>query len=225
MLSLLPKYAQPSKGTHTCLMTSLIIMLPVHPNNDIKNIYDDNNDKIWHYMNQSRVKIMPSWNKLVVCGHIFVLSDYVPRRKWVKTSKMKKKKKGGGIHFWADSRFEPSQWEMGLLFNDISHWLGANLESTLYFWANLIVASQGTSYKECWRKSCQCWLLITEITISRVMIIDFPHRRKATMTGIVTSVTVLVRLWNVVTVGASTIQNASKTSTWMPTNSSVKFVR
>ena len=31
----------------------------------------------------------------------------------------------------ADSRFAPSQWEMALLCNDVSHWLGANLESTL----------------------------------------------------------------------------------------------
>ena len=30
-----------------------------------------------------------------------------------------------------DSRFEPSQWETVLLCNDICHWLGANLESTL----------------------------------------------------------------------------------------------
>ena len=30
-----------------------------------------------------------------------------------------------------DSRFAPSQWEMSLLCNDVSHWLGANLESAL----------------------------------------------------------------------------------------------
>ena len=29
----------------------------------------------------------------------------------------------------ADSRFAPSQWETPLLCNDVSHWLGANLES------------------------------------------------------------------------------------------------
>ena len=28
----------------------------------------------------------------------------------------------------ADSRFAPSQWETAFLFNDVSHWLGANLE-------------------------------------------------------------------------------------------------
>ena len=30
----------------------------------------------------------------------------------------------------ADSRFAPNQWEMALQNNDVSHWLGANLEST-----------------------------------------------------------------------------------------------
>ena len=29
----------------------------------------------------------------------------------------------------ADSRFAPSQWETALLRNDVSHWLGENLES------------------------------------------------------------------------------------------------
>ena len=32
----------------------------------------------------------------------------------------------------ADSRFAPSQWEMALLCNDVSHWLCASLESALY---------------------------------------------------------------------------------------------
>ena len=31
----------------------------------------------------------------------------------------------------ADSRFAPSQWEMPLLCNDVSHWLRASLESVL----------------------------------------------------------------------------------------------
>ena len=33
----------------------------------------------------------------------------------------------------ADSRLAPSQWETALLCNDVSYWLGANLESALYF--------------------------------------------------------------------------------------------
>ena len=32
-----------------------------------------------------------------------------------------------------DSRFAPSQWETALLCNDVSHWLGANQESALYW--------------------------------------------------------------------------------------------
>ena len=31
----------------------------------------------------------------------------------------------------ADSVFTPSQWEMALLCNDVSYWMGANLESAL----------------------------------------------------------------------------------------------
>ena len=37
----------------------------------------------------------------------------------------------------ADSRFVPSQWETALLCNDVSHWLGANLESALPEWNTL----------------------------------------------------------------------------------------
>ena len=32
-------------------------------------------------------------------------------------------------HTTADSRFAPSQWGMVLLCNNVSHWLGTNLES------------------------------------------------------------------------------------------------
>ena len=33
----------------------------------------------------------------------------------------------------ADSRLAPSQWETSLQSNEVSHWLGANLESALYY--------------------------------------------------------------------------------------------
>ena len=33
-----------------------------------------------------------------------------------------------------DSRFAPSQWETALLCNDISHWLGASLESAMVYY-------------------------------------------------------------------------------------------
>ena len=41
----------------------------------------------------------------------------------------------------ADTRFAPSQWETALLCNDVSHWLGASLESALRcdsFWCNSV---------------------------------------------------------------------------------------
>ena len=37
-------------------------------------------------------------------------------------------------YFSADSRFAANQWETALLCNDVSHWLGANLESALLFY-------------------------------------------------------------------------------------------
>ena len=36
-----------------------------------------------------------------------------------------------------DSGFAPSQWETALLFNDVSHWLGASLESVLHVIAEI----------------------------------------------------------------------------------------
>ena len=39
----------------------------------------------------------------------------------------------------ADSRFAPCQWETALLCNDVSHWLGACLESTLTQWSTIAV--------------------------------------------------------------------------------------
>ena len=45
------------------------------------------------------------------------------------------------IIYKADSKFAPSQWETALLCKDVSHWLGASLESTLIY--NLcVVCSQ-----------------------------------------------------------------------------------
>ena len=35
-------------------------------------------------------------------------------------------------YYKADSRFAPKQWETALHCNDVSHWLGARLESALY---------------------------------------------------------------------------------------------
>ena len=39
-----------------------------------------------------------------------------------------------------DTRFACSQWETALLCNDVSHWLGARLESALFMCSNHILA-------------------------------------------------------------------------------------
>ena len=41
----------------------------------------------------------------------------------------------------ADARFAPSQWKTVLLCNDVSHWLGASLESALF--CNLLLSNSG----------------------------------------------------------------------------------
>ena len=53
------------------------------------------------------------------------------------------------IFFRADPRFVPSQWETALLCNDISHWLGAILESALFliFWCFFLLAATKQLYK------------------------------------------------------------------------------
>ena len=49
-----------------------------------------------------------------------------PKGQWVYPTKW------NFLHcYQADSRFAPSQWETALLCNDVSHWLGANLETAL----------------------------------------------------------------------------------------------
>ena len=39
----------------------------------------------------------------------------------------------------ANSRFTPSQWETALLCNDVSHWLGASLESSPGYWRHWLL--------------------------------------------------------------------------------------
>ena len=61
----------------------------------------------------------------------------------------------------ADSGFVPSQWETLLLCNDVSHWLGASLESALYIFACCYRVIQ---YIECFNISNK----ITEIILNIV---------------------------------------------------------
>ena len=58
--------------------------------------------------------------------------EHVPAGQWRRNIKQKIQTY---ISFYirrADSRFVPSQWEKALLCNDVSHWLGASLESALF---------------------------------------------------------------------------------------------
>ena len=42
-----------------------------------------------------------------------------------------------GVHCRTDSRFAPSQWKTALHCNDVSHWLGAGLESALHWMSSV----------------------------------------------------------------------------------------
>ena len=42
------------------------------------------------------------------------------------------------VWYRAHSRFAPSQWEMALLSNKVSHWLSASLESALWYHYNVV---------------------------------------------------------------------------------------
>ena len=56
----------------------------------------------------------------------------------------------------AGSRFAPSQWETALLCNDVSHWLGASLESALKGiggerWGQVVRSSSGR-FRQLWTR-------------------------------------------------------------------------
>ena len=64
----------------------------------------------------------------------------------------------------ADSRFAHSQWETALLCNDVSHWLGASLESALYIicylcmpYRYLVVAPKSSFWKQFKKPSNYTW--------------------------------------------------------------------
>ena len=58
--------------------------------------------------------------------YIFKITAINSRKQWVKMQYMHIPR-----NIMADSRFPLSQWEAALLCNDVSHWLGANLDSAL----------------------------------------------------------------------------------------------
>ena len=76
----------------------------------------------------------------------------------------------------ADPRFAPNQWETALLCNDVSHWLGANLESALimartmciFVFGNLLQISRWNTETTICKKKInfvimQCWNIETTI--------------------------------------------------------------
>ena len=56
---------------------------------------------------------------------------WIAQKGWVDVIAFSLTAKNDNIINRADSRFAPSQWETALLCNDVSHWLGASLESAL----------------------------------------------------------------------------------------------
>ena len=42
----------------------------------------------------------------------------------------------------ADFRFAPNQWETALFCNDVSHWMGASLESALIVYSFVVGKAQ-----------------------------------------------------------------------------------
>ena len=46
----------------------------------------------------------------------------------------------------ADSRFALSQWETALLYNDVSYWLGASLESAMDNLENISMEYESTNF-------------------------------------------------------------------------------
>ena len=80
----------------------------------------------WIPLTKGNVSI--SWSHHVWACYFTGIVFLVMTMKW---SEMTKESKWWGIVFRAVSRFVPSQWEMTLLCNDVSHLLGASLESVL----------------------------------------------------------------------------------------------
>ena len=79
-----------------------------------------------------------------------------------------------GPWFRTDSRSAPSQWETSLLCNDVSHWLGTNLESALLIDYRLSYILGTLTH----------WGRVTHICVSKLTIIGsdnglLPGRRQA----------------------------------------------
>ena len=78
--------------------------------------------------------------------------------------------------FRVDSRFAPSQWETALLCNDVSHWLGANLESTLVRWFFLIFYSTILYAIPQWRYDMETLSPLLALCEGNTLVTSDPHK-------------------------------------------------
>ena len=94
----------------------------------------------------------PGGDELIILGPYCMLAGLEP---WVIPSSSRSR--GYVLWMWwhsmegyirADFRFAPNQWEMALLCNNVSHWLGASLDSALYMMNELNESS--TSWQGSW---------------------------------------------------------------------------
>ena len=59
----------------------------------------------------------------------------------------------------AECGFAPSQWEMALLCNNVSHWLGVSLESTLLHYLYIFLNTITFRVLKVWLKKTNCSLI------------------------------------------------------------------
>ena len=72
----------------------------------------------------------------------------------------------------ADSRFEPGQWETALHCNNVSHWLGASLESALCR-VNITLSSLGKDFNS--REPYQHWGMTKKLQCANIFL--FPRKQ------------------------------------------------
>ena len=109
------------------------------------------NEGIWHrYKTEYWVMKLPTWHTLGQMVKLTSNWSHQPSQLTVcllKTIRDNVRHWSGTFPWWhchidrADFRFVPSPWETALLYNDVSHWLGASQESTLHGNAFHIISS------------------------------------------------------------------------------------
>ena len=72
----------------------------------------------------------------------------------------------------ADSRLPPSQWEMSLQSNAISHWLGRNLESALK-WESMSIQVQYLMQASIKRSSGKCFLMEKRLNCKPIAVLNW----------------------------------------------------